>query len=62
TLAGFPTKEMLSGEFIGRCGLPPSSVQFARNRLKTEDLIWQEKNRGPWKVVDPVFSMWLKRL
>ena len=61
-LAGFPTKEMLSGEFIGRCGLPPSSVQFARNRLKTEDLIGQEKNSGMWKVVDPVFSMWLKRL
>ena len=62
TLAGFPTKEMLSGEFIGRCGLPPSSVQFARNRLKTEDLIGQGKNSGTWKVVDPVFSMWLKRL
>ncbi len=62
TLAGFPVREMLSGEFIGRCGLPPSSVQFARNRLKTEDLIGQEKDSGAWKVVDPVFSMWLKRL
>lgn len=62
TLAGFPTKEMLSGEFIGRCGLPPSSVQFARNRLKTEDLIEQEEGSGTWKVTDPVFSMWLKRL
>ncbi|MBW1782344.1 MAG: ATP-binding protein [Deltaproteobacteria bacterium] len=61
-LAVFPTKEMLSGEFIGRCGLPPSSVQFARDRLKTEDLIEQEKNSGTWTVVDPVFSMWLKRL
>lgn len=62
TLTGFPSKEMLSGEFIGRCGLPPSSVQFARDRLKREDLIAQEKKSGIWKVVDPVFSMWLKRL
>lgn len=62
TLAAFPTREMLSGEFVGRCGLPPSSVQFARDRLKTEDLIWQEKTKGTWNVVDPVFSMWLKRL
>ncbi len=62
TLAHFPVKEMLSGDFIGRCGLPPSSVQFARNRLKTEDLIEQEKESGIWKVVDPVFAMWLKQL
>jgi len=62
TLAGFPAKEMLSGKFIGRCGLPPSSIQFSRDRLKKEDLIWQEKNSGIWEVVDPVFSRWLKRL
>jgi hypothetical protein len=62
TLAGHPSKEMLSGEFIGRCGIPPSSIQFARDRLKREDLIAQEKDSGIWKVVDPVFSMWLKRL
>ena len=62
TLAGFPTREMLSGKFIGRCSLPPSSVQFARNKLKIEDLIGQDKNSGTRKVVDPAFSMWLKRL
>jgi hypothetical protein len=62
TLAAFPTREMLSGEFVGRCGLPPSSVQFARDRLKKEDLIWQDKTTRTWNVVDPVFSMWLKRL
>ena len=62
TLAQYPSKELLSGEFIGRCGLPPSSIQFARDRLKTEDLIAQEKESGIWKVVDPVFSMWLERL
>jgi len=62
TLATFPTKEMLSGEFIHRCGLSPSSVQFARDRLKTEDIIEQEKRSGIWKVVDPVFALWIKKL
>jgi len=62
TLAAHPTQEMLSGEFVGRCSLPPSSVQFARDRLKTEDLVSQEEPKGTWNVVDPVFSMWLKRL
>lgn len=61
-LARYPSREMLSGEFIGRCGLPPSSVQFARDRLKAEDLIAQDKGGGLWKVVDPVFTMWLNRL
>jgi uncharacterized protein len=61
-LAAHPTQEILSGEFVGRCGLPPSSVQFARDRLKTEDLISQEEPKKTWNVVDPVFSMWLKRL
>jgi len=60
TLAGAPTTEMLSGEFIGRCGLPPSSVQFARNRLKKEDLIERTKENGAWRVVDPVFAEWLR--
>lgn len=62
TLAASPTQEMLSGEFVGRCGLPPSSVQFSRDKLKTEDLIWQEKGSRTWHVVDPVFALWLKRL
>lgn len=62
TLAAFPTREMLSGKFVGRCGLPPSSVQFARDRLKTEDLIWQEGTDLIWNVVDPVFAIWLKRM
>lgn len=62
TLAGFPAKEMLSGEFISKCALPSSSVQFARDRLKTEDLIEQEKKTGIWRVVDPVFAMWLNKL
>lgn len=62
TLAAFPTREMLSGEFVGRCGLPSSSVQFARDRLKAEDIIWQEGKNLTWNVVDPVFAMWLKWL
>lgn len=62
TLAAFPTREMLSGEFVGRCGLPASSIQFARDRLKTEDIIWQEEKGLTWNVVDPVFAMWLERL
>ncbi len=62
TLAAFPAKEMLSAEFIGRCAIAPSSVQFARDRLRKEDLIEREKESGLWKVVDPVFAMWLKKL
>ncbi len=62
TLAASPTKEMLSGKFIGECGLPPSSVQFARNKLKADDLIEQGRGSRIWRVVDPVFAMWLKRL
>ncbi|MCF6289579.1 MAG: hypothetical protein L3J03_01035 [Desulfobacterales bacterium] len=59
TLAQSSTKEMLSGEFISKCGLPTSSVQFARDRLKKEDFIEQAKESGTWKVVDPVFAKWL---
>ncbi len=59
TLAAFPAGEMLSGKFTGRCGLPASSVQFARERLKAENLIRQEEPKGIWRVVDPVFSMLL---
>lgn len=59
TLARSSTREMLSGEFTGKRGLPASSVQFARDRLKKEDLIEQEKGSGTWKVVDPVFAKWL---
>ncbi len=62
TLAAFPTREMLSGEFVRRCGLPASSIQFARDRLKTEDIIWQEGKDLTWNVVDPVFALWLERL
>ncbi len=62
TLAAFPNMEMLSSEFVGKCGLPPSSVQFARDRLKSEDLIWQEESSRRWNVVDPVFAMWLNRM
>jgi len=61
TLAESPSKEMLSGEFIGKCGLPPSSVQFARDKLKSEDLIEKDQKSGIWRVVDPVFAMWLKK-
>jgi AAA+ ATPase superfamily predicted ATPase len=62
TLVASPSREMLSGEFIRRCGLPPSSVKFARDRLRTEDLIEQDRDTGAWKVVDPVFAMWLGML
>jgi len=61
-LAEAPVREMLSGGFIGTCGLPPSSIQFARDRLKQEDLIEQERESSLWKVVDPVFARWLRRL
>jgi hypothetical protein len=61
TLAENPSEEMLSGQFINKCGLPPSSVQFARDKLKAEDLIERDYPSGVWRVVDPVFAMWLKK-
>lgn len=57
-LAERPGK-MLSLEFIGRAGVAASTIQSAREKLREEDLI-EESPKGVWRVVDPVFAMWLR--
>jgi hypothetical protein len=58
TLAEHPG-EMLSREFTERAGLALGTVQTGRKKLKEEDLI-EESPRGVWRVVDPVFALWLR--
>ena len=41
--------------------MAPSNVLYARERLREEDLIEQLPD-NKWKVVDPLFAMWLRRL
>lgn len=60
TLAHGPA-ELLSREFLNRCGLAPSNVQYARERLREDDLI-EKRDDGAWQVVDPVFASWLRKL
>ncbi len=60
TMAHGPA-ELLSREFLNRCELAPSNVQYARERLREDDLI-EKREDGTWQVVDPVFALWLRKL
>lgn len=58
TLAEHPG-EMLSREFTEKAGLALGTIQTGRKKLREEDLI-EESPKGVWRVVDPVFAMWLR--
>ncbi|EPR34473.1 ATPase [Alkalidesulfovibrio alkalitolerans DSM 16529] len=60
-LTKHPTSEPQSAEFTALSGTPASSVGFAIKKLESEDLI-EKDARGVWRVVDPVFRLWLNEL
>lgn len=58
-LAVSPDAKILSSDFIARHKLTVGGVQYAQKKLVELDLI--EKHDDVWRVVDPVFAVWLSR-
>lgn len=58
-LATAPNAKILSSEYIARHKLTVGGVQYAQKKLVELDLI--EKHNDVWRVVDPIFAVWLSR-
>jgi hypothetical protein len=58
-LATSPQAKILSSDFIARHKLSVGGVQYAQKKLVELDLI--EKHKDTWRVVDPIFAIWLSR-
>ena len=58
-LATSPDAKILSSEFIAQHKLTVGGVQYAQKKLVELDLI--EKHNDVWRVVDPIFAVWLSR-
>lgn len=59
-VAAHAPSEILGREFTTAAGMQPSLIGHSRKRLTEEDLI--EKTDGRWRVVDPLFRCWLRKL
>ena len=60
-LAEAPCPSLFSSRFVSRNALPLATIQHAKKKLVEQDLIEKDEN-GTWRVVDPVFAVWLERL
>jgi len=60
-LARIPTNAITGKEFVSKADLPTSSIPDIRKVLTRADLI-EKTDSGIWKVVDPFFAAWLRRL
>jgi hypothetical protein len=58
-LATSPSDKMLSSDYIARHKLSVGGVQYAQKKLVALDLI--ERQNEVWRVVDPIFAIWLSR-
>jgi len=58
-LATAPSIKILSSEYIAQHKLTVGGVQYAQKKLVELDLI--EKHNDVWRVVDPIFAVWLSR-
>jgi hypothetical protein len=58
-LAVDPVSKILSAEYMERHKLSVGGIQYAREKLEKLDLI--EQSNGTWRVVDPVFGVWLSK-
>jgi hypothetical protein len=58
-LATSPDARILSSGFIARHKLTVGGVQYAKKKLVELDLI--EKQNDVWRIVDPIFAVWLSR-
>lgn len=58
-LAVDPISKILSAEYMERHKLSVGGIQYARKKLEELDLI--EQSNTVWRIVDPVFGVWLSR-
>ncbi|WP_031482674.1 ATP-binding protein [Maridesulfovibrio frigidus] len=58
-LAIDPTQALTAGEYCMKHEMISSNVAYARNSLVEQDHI-EKDNEGWWRVVDPVFRLWLQ--
>jgi AAA+ ATPase superfamily predicted ATPase len=56
-LATDPVSRVMSTEYMRRHKLSLGGIQYAQKKLEKLDLI--EKHNDAWRIVDPVFSVWL---
>jgi uncharacterized protein len=61
-LAIEPTGRLLAGNYIRTHGLRSvGGVQHSLRQLEELDLMEKDEETGLWRLVDPIFSVWLKR-
>ena len=61
-LAYEPTQKLLASDYIRNHRLGSvGGIQHSARLLEDLDLIEKDKETGFWRVVDPVFAMWLKK-
>ena len=58
-LALQPVMQPASREFLQTFGLSAGGVQKSLAHLDKLDLIERPDTKGPWKVIDPVFKLWI---
>jgi len=60
-LAKEPTKKLLANDYIRNHRLGSvGGVQHSARQIEDLDLIERDEESGLWRLVDPVFAMWLK--
>lgn len=60
-LAADPTSAPLAADYLARWALGASTAAYSRKQLVSRDLI-EKDDAGLWRVVDPFFAEWLRRL
>ena len=56
-IADDPASKILTADYMERHKLSVGGIQYARNKLERLDII--EKVDNVWRVVDPIFRVWL---
>jgi hypothetical protein len=61
-LAKEPTQKLLANAYIGKHRLGSvGGVQHSARKVEELDLIERNEESGYWRLVDPVFAIWMKR-
>jgi hypothetical protein len=61
-LAKEPTQKLLASDYIRNHRLGSvGGVQHSTRVVEDLDLIEKDEETGSWRVVDPVFAMWLRK-
>jgi hypothetical protein len=56
-----PTQKLLASDYIQNHRLGSVGVQHSARLVEDLDLIEKNEETGFWRVVDPVFAMWLRK-